>query len=835
VAVSPPRSGYLNVPWLPAGALLAIASICFAHLIMHPGALLVDGRKASIDHANAGDPRPIGNDLTFVFLPHHLAVGKVISAFGHIPMWDARGFGGRPAVGNPQAGLFYPPVWAVWWGPPSLLGWLTACHLLAAGIGVYVFLRSAAQGRWAATVGGSVYLASPFLLAHTFEGHYPHVWAAAWYPWAFWAFGQARRGRAAGLVALPIVLAMTFLAGHPQEWLLLVLALAAWSVADAVRLCRSHGARQAACQLVVSGGAAALSLGLAAIDLAPQLTVRPWLLRDHDASARVRIPRRYHLEALNGFQLLSPTALGGPADYFGSDNYWETLLSIGLVPLVLGFLAVRWHPDRKLVRAWLVLVGLALWNACGRHVLLYTAAYFVVPGMSLCRVPARSLFLANLGASVLAGLGAQTIAERLAEPRTWRRFAARCGVLIALVVAALYLIGPARRPGHFSRTAEAAHRVLDDARFQFALGGLAGLLVLGSLPLPSIRGPRLAGRLIGLLAVCELGWYGCSLLQVAPVEMFLGVDPVGAAIKRLEADSAPGGAVRIKARDNFYGDLRAASHEIQKTNVNDVFQIDHAAKLYELLYPVAAHRRRKHDDAMNEAVEDFNREVRQAVFDRMSVSHVVSDRFESEPGWPVTASGNWNGREFVIQSNPGQLPRAYVVPSALVAPRDERFDAGQLRLTDPRQSVLLDIDPLREITPDPRQPFTPAEWAADDPDHPVLRVTTEAPGLLVVADTWMPGWSAHVDGSPVPVLRGNHAQRVIPLLKPGRHTISLDYRPPGYFLGSAVTGVSALIWVLICGVAISDRLRRPRSPRRRSLVLPLSDGNERRAELSHQA
>ncbi len=73
--------------------------------------------------------------------------------------------------------------------------------------------------------------------------------------------------------------------------------------------------------------------------------------------------------------------------------------------------------------------------------------------------------------------------------------------------------------------------------------------------------------------------------------------------------------------------------------MNDVFQIDHAAWLYETLYPVAAHRRRTRDDCMNDAVEDFKREVRQSVFDRMSVSHVVSDRFESDPGWPVKCAG----------------------------------------------------------------------------------------------------------------------------------------------------------------------------------------------------
>ncbi len=814
--------------------MLALAAVCFAHLIMHPGALLVDGRRPSVDHANPGDARPIGNDMTFVFLPHHLWISKEIAAFGHLPLWDARGFAGRPFVGNPQAGLFYPPVWAVWWGPPSLLGWLTVGHLVWGGMGVYVLLRAAAGGRWASTVAAGVYLASPLLLAHTFEGHYPHVWSASWYPWAFWAFGEARRGRARGLLTLPVVLAMTFLAGHPQEWLLLILALAGWSVADAMAVWHSRGASQTASRVAVLCGAAVLSLGLAAIDLAPQLAVRPWLLCDHDVRARVSIPRRYHLEALNGFQLFSPTALGGPADYFGDDNYWETLLSIGLIPLLLAVLAVLRYPDRKLVRGWLVLVGLALWCACGRHLLLYTAAYFMVPGMSWFRVPARALFLANLGAAVLAGLGVQTIMERLEEPREWRRFAARCGVFIVLLVATLSVIGSSYRPSSPSRSVEAARRVVEDNCFRVTLGGLTALLVLGCLPLSS-RGPRFAGGLIGLLALCELGWHGNSLLRVAPEEQFLGADPVSQSLERPEPDSDGDGPARIKARDNFYGDLPAASHGIQKTNVNDVFQIDHAARLYELLYPVAAHRRRKRDDLMDEAVEDFKRQVRQSVFDRMSVSHVVSDRFESDPGWPVTASGKWNGGEFVIQSNPGRLPRAYVVPSAVIASVDERAEAGRLVLIDPRRGVLMDSDPLRDLTVGGRQPFTPAEWVENDPDRPVLRVTTDAPGLLVVADTWMPGWGALVDGLPAPVLRGNYAQRVIPLVEPGRHTIALDYRPPGFVMGCAVTAVSALVWILACGVAINDRLRRRRSLRRRLPVLPQSDGNERRARPLHRA
>ena len=258
VSVLPPQPRWPAALVFPATALLVLAAVCFSRLIAHPQSLVIDGVRPSIDHANPGDPRPIGNDLTFVFLPQHLWIARIVSSFGHLPFWDARGFGGRPLLGNPQAGMFYPPVWVAWFGPPSALGWLTVVHLVWGGLGVYLLLRSFAQGRWAATVAAGAYLASPFLLAHTFEGHYPHVWAAAWYPWAFWAFGQARLGRARGWLLLPVILALTFLAGHPQEWLLLVLALSVWGLAEVAAVWRARGARQATSRLCVCGRGSSL-------------------------------------------------------------------------------------------------------------------------------------------------------------------------------------------------------------------------------------------------------------------------------------------------------------------------------------------------------------------------------------------------------------------------------------------------------------------------------------------------------------------------------------------------------------------------------------------------
>jgi hypothetical protein len=834
----PSRGGDL----LAVGVLVALAAACFGRLVADPGALVVDGLRPSIDYANTGEPRPIGNDATFLFLPHHRSISDTIARFGHVPLWDARGFGGRPMVGNPQGGMFYPPVWLAWWsGAPAALGWLTVGHLVWGGLGVYVACRWAGQGRWAATAAAGTYQASPLLLAHTFEGHYPHVWAACWFPWAFWAFAELRAGAKVGLVTLPLILAIVFLTGHPQEWLFLIVALSSWAVFDQWHGRRPRGSPRRPGRPFISiwAGIVALALGLTSVELVPFWSVRPWLRGNHDVAGDTELPTRHHLSALNGLQLLSPQALGGPADYFGNDNYWETVLSIGFVPLVCCAVALARHPERKQVKGWAALLTLSVWFACGRHLGFFTLIYSVVPGMSSLRVPARSLFLGNLAAAMLTGFGVESFLR--ADRRWCRRFATRFAVVAVVIVGFLAVAQLGRSPtqpyirpshrtpalevhgrsspekvasktapaGHpsVSRLAIAANRVLHDRGFWFALCATAAVIGVGSF-YPGKRAQHRAFRLIGLVALIELGFSGFSLLQTAPAGTFVSANP----LVRLNVATMP--APRVKARDSVYGDLAAAVHGIEKININDYFQVEHASALYEMLYTVASHRRPLAESMITRAAEDSRRLIRQAVFDRMSVTHLVSDRVEAGPGWPVVDDALRGGSRQVVQANPSVMPRAYVVPRATIVPENAAVMLTSFAEIDARQCVLMSHDPLSSIAPGARQPFTLAQWTSADPDCPAFTITTEAPSLLVVTDTWMPGWSARVDDRPVAVLRGNHAQRVIPLVEPGRHTIVMRYRPPGLAVGLMISLASLAAWCVFCGLVIFG------SHQRRAVVTP---------------
>ncbi len=98
--------------------------------------------------------------------------------------------------------------------------------------------------------------------------------------------------------------------------------------------------------------------------------------------------------------------------------------------------------------------------------------------------------------------------------------------------------------------------------------------------------------------------------------------------------------LRIKARDTFFGDLPAIClGSRRRTSTTSFSSITRACFMSRCT-------RWRHDRGhtgclmpANEPVEEFNRRVRQAVFDRMSVQYLVSDRVETDPPWPVVAEG----------------------------------------------------------------------------------------------------------------------------------------------------------------------------------------------------
>ena len=105
---------------------------------------------------------------------------------------------------------------------------------------------------------------------------------------------------------------------------------------------------------------------------------------------------------------------------------------------------------------------------------------------------------------------------------------------------------------------------------------------------------------------------------------------------------------------------------------------------------------------------------------------------------------------------------------------------------DPLPSLLdPEFDPVREIllegangTPgNAGGPVTgQATIIEDHPERPRIDVESKAPGYLVVADAFAPGWTARNDGKSVELLRANGMFRAVRVAA-GTHTIEMRYAP----------------------------------------------------------
>jgi hypothetical protein len=149
------------------------------------------------------------------------------------------------------------------------------------------------------------------------------------------------------------------------------------------------------------------------------------------------------------------------------------------------------------------------------------------------------------------------------------------------------------------------------------------------------------------------------------------------------------------------------------------------------------------------------------------------------PGLPP-AGGGW-------YRVPDPLPRVRLVRAAVVSDDPARdlpkLDPANAACTT--HAIPLDGGPRGE-----------AVLAAEDPGR--LRVETEAEGrrLLVVSDSYDPGWQVSVDGQAAAVERIN-GDFLGCVVGPGRHAVEFTFRPAALLWGRALSVIGCAVCLLL--------------------------------------
>jgi hypothetical protein len=152
-----------------------------------------------------------------------------------------------------------------------------------------------------------------------------------------------------------------------------------------------------------------------------------------------------------------------------------------------------------------------------------------------------------------------------------------------------------------------------------------------------------------------------------------------------------------------------------------------------------------------------------------------------------------------VFENPDALPRAFLVHTAHLA--DDHAALQEMTREDfkPLQDLILaDGAPIREGGAQPTQTARGLQRADEQvrlvdeqPERVVLSVRASAPGYLLLADAWYPGWIARVDGADTPIHRADLIFRAVPV-SAGTHEIVFEYRPTTFYVGAALSAVGLL-------------------------------------------
>lgn len=170
---------------------------------------------------------------------------------------------------------------------------------------------------------------------------------------------------------------------------------------------------------------------------------------------------------------------------------------------------------------------------------------------------------------------------------------------------------------------------------------------------------------------------------------------------------------------------------------------------------------------------------------------------------------------YKIYAIPAVLPRAHMIYTYKTVDTVEEMQQALLSETfDPKKEVILEkkIDFAKnDESVNKTDATSEIEWLDDQEQKLSLQVKTGENGLLVLADSYYPGWKAFVDDKETEILSANLNQRGIVLNK-GNHKVSFVYNPKSFKIGLTISLISYLfISYLILYPFVSSYLRKRRN------------------------
>ncbi|MFH1860258.1 MAG: YfhO family protein [bacterium] len=745
-----------------------------------------------------------GVDISTLNIPLKTFLDNAIAG-KESPLWNPYTYCGIPFIAQIQPAVFYPlDIIFRSLSLPIALNICTWFHIFLSGVFTYFLARELKISRFGALIAGIIFSFNGYQFAHLIGGHTPILRTLPWIPAILYCLERSI-SRQSLFYALTggILLATQIFAGFPQITFYTLVAIVAYS------MCRGFKNVGFSSIIIVVG------LLAGAIQILPVIEIMPYTTKC--SGADFSYLRVSSFPPFNLLTFIIPEIFGGGMNvaYWGEWHFGEVIGYMGILPLIAIAIAVCQNRTR-ITMLCLAIMVIFLLIAFGGYLPGAEGYYSLIPGFNIFRCSARAIVMFDLFGAILSGYGIAWIVEnpkRLSGILKWLiSLSLIYGIIAAWfclfqsgamfwyhviqAITSLETVREVSQPLSIEFITNAYHLSVYGAIKSFLW------LIISTIVLYLWSKQWLSTGLFKLgviiILVVDLWLFGHNYIQTMPSDDIRMNQKVIELLKRdnscyricmLKFLTNIGQMYSLCQADGFESSISSRYNELVNT-CNGIFP---QAPL------ILAKFSRWHN-----------------LHNLLNIKYIIGPSDVKMVGLPHLKH-IFSDEQISIYQNLTCIPRAFIVHGFEVhKPKDvlKRLAEGSF---DPLRCVILEEKPNLISIDMPANTRNNPEILKYSLNEVIIHAELKQPGILVLTDTWYPGWQAYIDDKKTKIYIADYIFRAIELTG-GKHQIRFVYQPKSIMYGMIIT-LGTLGVVLIALTRCSSFFSGTTSKRTRSCHL----------------
>ncbi|HSD98846.1 MAG TPA: YfhO family protein, partial [Patescibacteria group bacterium] len=746
------------------------------------------------DYPNGPANKPIGFDSLRIFYPLR---SLTIDSFRHfqLPLWNPYDFAGNTQLATYQSAVFF-PLTPLFFLLPQIDAWSLIVFLepFLASWFMYLFLRSLSLSKKSSVLGALAFGFSGGILVLS-EESFMSVYSLFVLPLILLGLYKFyENGKFKWFALFTLSLVSSILSGWFQSTLYVLLLSFVWLLFLSLR-------KKSLAYFLLTSFGFVTSFLIAAVHFVPN--IESYLYSARGTTDAKFLFDTYLVPPWHLITYIAPDFFGNPGTYNYFDNgfYYEKIVTIGVVGLFLGLIALfrlRKTPEEWFFTiSWIVTVSLGL-SIPMSWFILYTLH---IPLISTI-LPSRIFLLSAFCLSVMSAFGSENLFKK---PNKLAFFFSTFTIITVLVI---------------------VWNFLTQQKMVFPLGNFAAISYRNMLLPTGLMGATIIGCFILLFSKRFFKWFGFGILLLISIVSIVYFSnkylyfserqftfpqiPVLTKLNEMIGNnrfwSFGEGYMernfatyyRVESPEGYdsfyirtYGEFIAASQNGGKLTTNipraDV-QLTSVSRLSEI--------------ANNPSlIKSLN---------LLGVKYIFAKKSQEDDMFLQNASNSlfapvWTDNTYVIYQNVSAFPRAFLVDSYRVITNPSKqlsvlFDSAM----DASKTIIVNKDPKIKQTDNIL--YGSARITSYTSEQITIKTTSNKQALLFLSDNMYPGWIATVDNKKTDIFTADHTFRSV-VVPSGQHTIIFSYQPRSVLLGFVLSGVGVLLFVC-AGFTIKKKIKK---------------------------